>query len=166
MPILKVLNKNGSHKNKDAKEKLYNYMTEPRKTPHQLIGTVAIESDVVEEMNQVAEQYHKNFGIQVRHFIVSYSKKETKNPAVVAAIAQEVASYLGQRYQTVYAVHEDSKNLHFHIMFNPASYVDGYKYAGTETDHHNLVNAIKAAGHRFGIRGLSYVSTQSSDDIQ
>lgn len=50
MPILKVLNKNGSHRNKDAKEKLYNYMTEPRKTSHQLIGTVAIESDVVEEM--------------------------------------------------------------------------------------------------------------------
>ncbi len=171
-PILKVLNHRGSYQNKDAPEKLQNYMCNPDKTPSNFVGCAGFSPDVnvgpavVVEMNDVVQQSHKDFGVMAWHLIVSYHPRETTDPAVVNAIASEVASYIGQRFQTVYAVHEDTDNLHFHIMFNAVSYVDGKKYKGTRRDHYAMMDCIKAANHKFGIYGLRYVSNKSDEDIQ
>lgn len=166
MPVLKVLNKEGSHQNENARSALYQYIMQPEKTPHGFVGGESVGVNAVEEMNRTAQQFKKDSRIRVRHFVVSYKPFETTDPRVVYAIAQEVATYIGQRYQVVYAVHEDTDNLHFHIMFNAVSYVDGQKYHGNKTDHYNLINAIKTANHRFGIKALMYMSALSEEDVQ
>lgn len=166
MPVMKVANKKGTHQNDNARSLLYDYIMQPNKIPHQLVGRESVGANVVEEMNQTAQQFNKDSRIRVRHFMVSYTPFDTTDPTVVDAIAREVAAYLGQRYQVAYAVHEDTENLHFHIMFNAVSYVDGYKYHGDKAEHFQLLDAINAANHRYGIYSIKYVSTLSDEDIQ
>lgn len=166
MPVMKVANKKGAYQNEDARSLLYGYIMQPYKTPHEYVGRESVGENVVEEMNQTAQQFNKDKQIRVRHFLVAYRPSDTTDPMVVDAIAQEVAAYLGQRFQVAYAVHEDTKNLHFHIMFNAVSYVDGYKYHGDRAEHFQLVNAINAANHRHGIYSVEYVSSLDGEDIQ
>ena len=65
-------------------------------------------------------------------------------------IASMFALELGRIYQCVYAVHEDTYNMHVHFVFNPVSFVNGHKYSGTKEEHKALkeliANHVKSMG--------------------
>lgn len=172
MPILKDLNGKNRYFNSDARQLLAAYILNPLKMPNGICGGmevpagVDIPTSIAVSMEAVAKHFHKEAGVQVRHFVVSYAPDETGEPMVVGYIAQEVTEWLSERYQVVYAVHEDTDNLHFHVMFNSVSYRNGRKYGGTYQEYQSLQRHIKDANHLFGINGLECVSNTSLEDIQ
>lgn len=167
MAIIKVLN--GKHKyfNTDARAQVANYILNPLKSPSGFRGAACVDpNDIVGSMDTIAKRFNKEHGVQLRHFVVSYPPSELDDPDDVDAVAEEVLKYIGQKYQALYAVHEDTRNLHFHMMFNSVSYLDGSKYRGTKKEHYDLLRKIEELNHLFGIKRLEYVSTTSDEDIQ
>lgn len=67
---------------------------------------------------------------RVYHIIVSFpeSFKENKDGKLIDLIADSIAKVLFTDYQTFYAVHTSTDNLHIHFAFNAASYKTGIKW--------------------------------------
>ena len=57
--------------------------------------------------------------IRIRHFVVSFYRNEQISPSKANMIASIIALELGRIYQCVYAVHEDTYNIHVHFVFKP-----------------------------------------------
>ena len=154
MPTLKVkykqdefyLDQSGQRKYYDAKarENVIQYIFRPDKTPHGLIGGWAVDPMyAASQMNYLSKAYGKEDGLQLRHFILSFSEKEVQRMGQCALIrideyAQYAALYYGGEYQIVYAVHEDSRHLHVHFVLNTLNYRTGKKYPGDKEDLETL----------------------------
>ena len=96
MAILKTGNGNGNYFNEDAKELLIHYILRPDKVVHGYFGGVGVDPLCpAESMELVSEQFRKQDGVQLRHFIVSFTPYELADPAVVNEIAQQVTIYIG-----------------------------------------------------------------------
>lgn len=133
---------------------------------HGLCGGVAVTENFVECMNEVAVKFKKAKGIQLRHFVLSFSPEELDDPNVVYEIACYVARFIGRDYQVVFAVHENTENLHIHFMQNSVSYTTGHKYGGSKKDYYQLVNFLtEFLKLTYGIH-LKTVSCLSDNDIQ
>lgn len=68
--------------------------------------------------------------------MLGFQVKELRDPHTANEIANRLALYFCYKYETVYAVHEDTDNLNIHIVINSVSYVDGKKYGGTRQEFH------------------------------
>lgn len=161
MAIMKTGNGNGKYFNRDAKELLINYILRSDKTIHGYFGGIGVDPICpAESMELVSEQFGKQDGVQLRHFIVSFSPRELSEPAIVNEIAQQITMYVGRDYQALYAVHEDKSYLHFHLVHNSVSYRTGARYRGTKHEFYALQGALKGILAQYGIYKLNYVSNQ------
>ena len=68
----------------------------------------------------------------LRHWIISFGARDLISPIQAYYIAVEAARFYADRYQLVFAVHEDTDQVHVHFVMNQVSYVDGRKYSGTK----------------------------------
>ncbi len=80
---------------------------------------------------------------QLRHFDVSFEESACIDAYTASIIAPEIAGYYADRYQIIYAVHEDTDNVHIHFGMNTVSYVDGSMYSEGYGDYYRLVVYIK-----------------------
>lgn len=166
MAVLKVVNRAGKYHDIGAREVEAGYIFNPLKMYHGFCGGVAVKENFVESMNEVAIRFKKTKGIQLRHFILSFPPEEIDDPEIVYEIACHVARFIGRDYQIVFAVHENTDNLHIHFMQNSVSYTTGYKYSGSKKDYYQLVNFLtEFLKDNYGIRLLT-VSCLSVEDIQ
>lgn len=160
MAVIKTDNGQRKYKNLNAKEKLCRYILRKDAAIHGFYGGVMVDTLAPDEsMQAVSEQFGKANGVQVRHFIVSFGADEVRDPAVANEIALQVAAFVGRRYQVVYAVHENTENLHFHLVHNSVSYVDGQRYYGTRGEFRVLRDEVKRVLRRYGVRVLEYKSS-------
>lgn len=167
MATLKVLNRAGHYHDPNARADVLNYIFQPDKTESGLLGCIHVHPlFIIESMDQVSDSYKKATGIQIRHFILAFSPDEVNDPNIADEIAQHIMNYIGQRYQAVYAVHEDTSNLHIHFAFNAISYLDGQRYYGKKADYYSLVAFIKKVLHSYGIHRLYEISCRSDVDAQ
>lgn len=166
MATLKVLNCAGKYHDIGARENVAGYIFDPIKMLHRLCGGVAVTENFIESMNEVAIRFKKTKGIQLRHFVLSFPPEELDDPEVVYEIACHVARFIGRDYQIVFAVHENTDNLHIHFMQNSVSYTTGHKYSGSKKDYYQLVNFLtEFLKDNYGIHLLT-VSCLSDEDIQ
>lgn len=132
MPNIKFVNKQGDYLEQSAVENTILYCTDIRKTDYQHIGCYPSLStdycDWIEEFLMVKHIYHKEDGEQVKHRIVSFSKWELVNYRDAEQFGYEVARAYGEKYQTVYAVHQDTKQVHVHFIINTVAYDTGKKF--------------------------------------
>lgn len=155
MAIYKTIHKKGKYRDSETKEDVIRYILNPFKTPSGYVGGYAIDpTDVAESMEKVSELFDKDRGIQIRHIIVSFAPNEIKNPAIANEIAKELMHYIGRKYQVIYAVHETTGYLHFHMAFNSVSYITGQRYYGTKQEHFGIVNTLKFILRKYGIYRL------------
>lgn len=160
MAVLKIENGNGKYFNEDAKELVAAYIMRPDKVS----GGYGIDPCCpAESMKIVSEQFGKQQGVQLRHYVVSFAPYELVDPAIVNAIAQQFAMYIGQMYQVLYAVHEDKPHLHFHLMHNSVSYLDGRRCYGRRSEFYSTQNVLKGILAQHGIYQLRYVSSKSRE---
>ena len=167
MAILKPLNGKGRYHDTNDRERVTKYILNPQKTPHCLIGGILVDpDDIVGSMNVVAQQWGKERGVQLRHFILAFEPKECSDPKRAFQIGRDLLRYIGQEYQAIFAVHENTANLHLHLMLNSISYIDGHRYYGTKRDYYTLLNCVKSVLRPYGIYKLMAVSPLSEQDIQ
>lgn len=68
----------------------------------------------------------------MRHIVVSF--EDDISPYNAYILGWQIAAYYADRFQIVFGVHEDSGNIHIHLVFNTVSFVDGLKYSGERSD--------------------------------
>lgn len=116
------------------------YILNPHKT-EQLVNTGTANilhpesaDSIIGDMMQTKRDWGKTGGRQGYHFMISFRPGEADIPAAMDIAQKFVDRYLSERFEVVWAVHNDKKHLHIHIVFNSVSYADGYKYRYNDGD--------------------------------
>lgn len=155
MATIKFANEAGKYADANALETVITYILQVHKTPSRIIGGIGVDlQNATENMHAVSQHFRKDYGIRLRHFILSFYPQETPQIHIAQKIAEQICSHIGKRYQIVYALHEDTAMLHLHFVFNSVSYVDGYKYHGSKEDFYTLLNLIRGILIPYGITPL------------
>lgn len=116
MSLFKEVAYPGKYRDDNAIYDLVNYIMQPKKTQNEIVdGMHVADNDFAGSMVRVSERFHKNSGIRLRHFIVSFQRHEVKTLGVFICIGREICRYIGQEYQVVYALHLDTEYPHFHL---------------------------------------------------
>ena len=152
MATIKCINCKGKYHDNNAKYDVISYILNSDKMPHGYFGMVHVNPANPDlSMWDVAMMFDKEKGVRLRHYIVSFYKTEVQNPALANIIANELMCAIGSKYQCIYGVHENTDELHFHIVFNTVSFVDGDRFYGTKAEHYALMDTIKAICRKYGL---------------
>lgn len=158
MAIIKVLNAAGKYNDPNARRDVINYIFTPYKTPNHLIGGLIVDwCNPPRYMEFIANQFQKNTGVRLRHFILSFDNSEKLSHQNIMEIANLICDYIGRKYQVVFAVHEDTNHLHIHFVHNTISYIGGYRYRGSHEEHNTLKWVIKNILYQYNIYSLTEV---------
>lgn len=164
MATLKTANGKCKYFDSEAKHDVITYVLNPYKSPHGYRGYAKVNpQDPIESMMEVSEKFGKSTGVQLRHFIISFSSYGVNDYDVVNKIAQAALWYFGREYQGIYAVHEKPQNPHIHIVINSVSYVDGHRYYGTKKEFYDMMKYLRGILFRHGIKELIYVRNDEQD---
>lgn len=152
MAILKTLNCAGKYTDVNARYDVIHYIMQPYKTHNKIIGGEKVNMlNPALSMETTAELYNKNSRTRLRHFTLSFHKKENVSLQDIIDIATAICFYIVEKYEVVYALHEDTSQLHIHFVFNTISYIDGYRYKGNRQEYYELISAVKGILHQYGI---------------
>ena len=155
MAILKFANSRGKYQDSNATKNVMDYIFNPDKSKCALYGFYQVDPmNPSKSMRDVAEAFGKTNGIQIRHYIISFTKYEMREPIIVDQIAQKISTYFQDQYQCVYAIHEDTEYLHIHLICNAVSYVDGHRYRGNKTEYYDFVSWLKRLLSKYSIYTL------------
>ena len=111
----------------DVIRKKINYITRPEATINHLCGgynlLLSTPENMIEQFIIVNRWYYRDGHIPVKHIILSldpYSYiEEQVTPQQLALIVDSFCLHeFGDEYQVIYGIHEDTKNLHAHIIVN------------------------------------------------
>lgn len=107
-----------------------NYITAPVKTQGgRFVSAVNCRlPHAYEDMMATKEDFSKKDKRQGYHIIISFEEGEATPEQAFEIIGRFVDEYFKNRYEVVYAVHDDTSHVHGHIVFNSVSFVDGKKY--------------------------------------
>ncbi len=126
---------------------LYNaikYILNPVKTNQgALVGGNAGSDyqEVYQRMLDTKKMFGKTDKRQGYHFVISFKPGEVDTDKAYQIIQEFCQEYLGDNYDTVFAVHNDKEHLHGHIVFNSVS-LDGYKYHYKKGDWEKHIQPI------------------------
>ena len=158
---LKTVNSKGKYRDSDAKEDVISYILRGDKTPEEYKGGVMVDfSNPADSMKAVSKKFGKESGVQLRHFIMTFSPEELSDANKVNEIGKKISRYVGEDFQNVYAVHTDRPHLHIHIVSNSVSYIDGHRYYGTKKEFHEFKTSLKKIVGEYGINKVEYVSNK------
>ena len=120
------------------------YILVPEKTQNgRLVGAVNCIADrAFEQMRQTKESFGKNNQRQGYHIVLSFKEDEVDADTVFQITKEFVDAYIGERYETVFAVHDNTNHLHSHIVYNSVSFVDGKKYHYSKGDWEKDIQPI------------------------
>ncbi len=123
------VNKCGKYSDNYAREDLITYMINSYKTQdHNAGGRCLNCSNPIEDMRQVAASFGKDNGVRIHHFVVAFHPSKKVHLPTLRNCAQTIAYEISERFQTFYAIHTDCDHIHFHLVINSVSYVDGKRF--------------------------------------
>lgn len=155
MAIFKKIADQGKYQDNQAIPDLIGYITRRDKTPSGFIGGVETdENDIAGSMMRVSSSFNKNSFIRLHHFIISFHPQEISSIRILIGIAEEICIFIGDTYQIVYAIHEDSFYPHIHFVFNAVSYKNGERFRGGKKEYHDLVRLVRYYVRAFGVAEL------------
>lgn len=96
-----------------------------------LKGGYAVDPEYAYQMMHLIKRaYGKTDGVQLKHFIVSFTQKEVYSLGFedMKRLGFEIGKIM-KNYQMVYGIHLDAGNEHIHFVMNTVSFQDGKKYA-------------------------------------
>lgn len=120
------------------------YITVPEKTGGgRWVGSLNCQPDhVYEQMRQTKEQFGKTDQRQGYHLIISFVEGEVDADTAFEVIGKFAKEYLGQDYEALYAVHDNTEHIHGHLIFNSVSFRTGNKYRYKKGDWAKLIQPI------------------------
>ena len=143
MAISKILHMKDSGNSFHARhlKRALDYVMNPEKTQGgRLVGAVNCQADMAfEQMMDTKKQFGKTDKRQGYHIILSFKEDEVEPDRAFEITQKFVAEYLGDAYEAVFVVHDNTDHVHSHIVFNSVSFVDGKKYRYTD----NYVNPLE-----------------------
>lgn len=146
MSIVKVV-KSG-YKSAEDTANLINYiLSEERHVINGLIGGRMILTGspefVYQQMMECKQYFHKACGRYMQHIIVSLSEQEMRFVGVndVYKIAIQICAFFKWN-QTVFAIHQETGQIHIHIGVNTVSFLDGSKLRFTLWDLRQYVTQV------------------------
>ena len=95
-----------------------------------------------EQMAATKRKYGKTDKRQGYHLIISFEAGEVMPDTAFEIIRKFVKEYLGQEYEAVLAVHDNTAHVHGHIIFNSVNYWDGRKYRYEKGDWAKKIQPI------------------------
>ena len=112
------------------------------------------------EMMATKQSFRKTDGVCFLHYVHSFSDKENITPWQANEIARELAEKLFPDNECVIATHNDTDNLHSHIIVNSVSFKDGKKLhmSPTSLQEQRQVNDEICRAH--GLSVLEYYDGQ------
>lgn len=119
-----------------------NYIFSPEKAAYIGGCNVSCAERAAQEMEQTAEIFHKNKGKRVRHSIISFDAKSGMDAENAKICADKIIQYYAPEYQIVYAVHDNTDNVHIHLVMNQIAYTDGHRYQGKKKDFYDFQKYI------------------------
>ena len=143
MAISKILHMKDSGNSFHARhlKRALDYVMNPEKTQGgRLVGAINCQADMAfEQMMDTKKQFGKIDKRQGYHIILSFKEDEVEPDRAFEITQKFVAEYLGDTYEAVFVVHDNTDHVHSHIVFNSVSFVDGKKYRYTD----NYVNPLE-----------------------
>lgn len=106
------------------------YVMNPEKTQNgRLIGGMNCQPETAfKQMMDTKKEFGKVDKRQGYHLILSFKEGEVSPDDAYEITQKFVKEYLGQLYEAVYCIHDNTDHVHSHIIFNSVSFVDGRKY--------------------------------------
>ena len=95
-----------------------------------------------EQMAATKRKYGKTDKRQGYHLIISFEAGEVTPDTAFEIIRRFVGEYLGQDYEAVLAVHDNTAHVHGHIIFNSVNYLNGKKYRYEKGDWAKKIQPI------------------------
>ena len=146
MAISKILHMKDSGNSFHARhlKRALDYVMNPEKTQRgRLVGAVNCQADMAfEQMMDTKKQFGKTDKRQGYHIILSFKEDEVEPDRVFEITQKFVAEYLGDAYEAVFVVHDNTDHVHSHIVFNSVSFVDGKKYRYEKGDWAKYIQPI------------------------
>ncbi len=120
------------------------YITEEHKTGEgQWVAAINCQKEnVYEQMRQTKIQFGKTDQRQGYHMIISFAEGEVDAPTAFEVIGKFAKEYLGQDYEALYAVHDNTEHIHGHIIFNSVGFRTGKKYRYEKGDWAKKIQPI------------------------
>ena len=146
MAISKILHMKDSGNSFHARhlKRALDYVMNPEKTQGgRLVGAVNCQADMAfEQMMDTKKQFGKTDKRQGYHIILSFKEDEVEPDRAFEITQKFVAEYLGDAYEAVFVVHDNTDHVHSHIVFNSVSFVDGKKYRYEKGDWAKYIQPI------------------------
>ena len=146
MAISKILHMKDSGNSFHARhlKRALDYMMNPKKTQGgRLVGAINCQTDMAfEQMMDTKKQFGKTDKRQGYHIILSFKEDEVESDRAFEITQKFVAEYLGDAYEAVFVVHDNTDHVHSHIVFNSVSFVDGKKYRYEKGDWAKYIQPI------------------------
>lgn len=95
-----------------------------------------------EQFRIVQRYYKKQTGKRVHHMIISF-EESTDDLYAMDSLAKIIVYDILREYQSVYAIHEDTDNLHIHIVWNAVNFLNGRKWHISKSEFSKLKKDIK-----------------------
>lgn len=120
------------------------YITVPEKTQNgRLVSAINCQVDnAFEQMKETKKKFSKTDKRQAYHIILSFKEGEVSPDTVFELTERFVKEYLGNDYEAVFAVHDNTEHPHSHIVFNSVSFRDGKKYHYQKGDWEKYIQPI------------------------
>jgi hypothetical protein len=120
------------------------YVMNPEKTQGgRLVGAINCQADMAfEQMMDTKKKFGKTDKRQGYHIILSFKEDEVEPDRAFEITQKFVAEYLGDAYEAVFVVHDNTDHVHSHIVFNSVSFVDGKKYRYEKGDWAKYIQPI------------------------
>ena len=132
MAITKIQCLNEAHTGNPAAhlKNALSYIQNPEKTEENvLVGSINCLLDTAfEQMMDTKVTFGKTDKRQGYHIIISFAPGEATEEQALDIVARFAQEYLKDKYEAVYAVHNDKKHMHGHIVFNSVSFETGMKH--------------------------------------
>lgn len=107
------------------------------------MGAINCQADMAfEQMMDTKKQFGKTDKRQGYHIILSFKEDEVEPDRAFKITQKFVAEYLGDAYEAVFVVHDNTDHVHSHIVFNSVSFVDGKKYRYEKGDWAKYIQPI------------------------
>ena len=107
------------------------------------MGAINCQTDMAfEQMMDTKKQFGKTDKRQGYHIILSFKEDEVEPDRAFEITQKFAAEYLGDAYEAVFVVHDNTDHVHSHIVFNSVSFVDGKKYRYEKGDWAKYIQPI------------------------
>lgn len=114
------------YSNNDATRNVVKYILKSdRRTTYDIYGSLGTSSnnieEIIEDFQKVRQVYEKDYGCQLKHLIICFKRFPQLPEKKITKLVLKTLRYWSRKYQVVYALHTNTKQVHIHFALNTVS---------------------------------------------